>query len=83
MNLIVYEHLRRRIAIRIPETAAACGTTKPTVARALQDLEGIGIAKEVTGKTKNRLYIYEKYLDILNRDAAEPDVAADGAKRRR
>ena len=71
MNVIIREHLRGRIAIRIPETAVACNTTKPTVARALQDLEELGIAKEVTGKPRNRVYVYQQYLDILNRDAAE------------
>ena len=70
MNLTVYDHLRDRIAIRIPETAEACGTTKPTVARVLRDLEELGIVREVTGKPKNRLYVYERYLEILNRDAA-------------
>jgi Fic family protein len=71
MNLVIYEHLRGRIAIRIPETAVACHTTKPTVARALRDLEALGIAKEVTGKRKNRLYVYQRYLEILNRDGAD------------
>lgn len=64
------EYLRKRIAIRIPETAEACGTTKPTVARALEDLERLEIAREVTGKTRGRVYVYQEYLDILNRDAA-------------
>ena len=71
INLTIYEHLRGRIAIRIPETAVACGTTKPTVARALQDLELLGIVREVTGKPKNRLFVYQQYLDILNRDTPE------------
>jgi Fic family protein len=74
-NVAVYEHLRGRVAIRIPETAAACGTTKPTVARALDDLVGLGIAHEVTGRPKNRVYVYKEYLDILNRDAAQLGVA--------
>ncbi|HVW27059.1 MAG TPA: Fic family protein [Polyangiaceae bacterium] len=68
MNLDIYDHLRRQIAIRIPETAKACGTTKPTVARVLRDLEGLGIVEEVTRKPKGRLYIYKRYLEILNRD---------------
>jgi Fic family protein len=68
MNVAVYEYLRRQVAIRIPETAAACGTTKPTVARVLQDLENLGIVHEVTGKPKGRLYVYQRYVDILNRD---------------
>jgi Fic family protein len=68
MNVAVYEYLRRQVAIRIPETAVACGTTKPTVARVLQDLEKLGIVREVTGKPKGRLYVYQRYVDILNRD---------------
>jgi Fic family protein len=83
INLDIYEHLRRRIAIRIPQTAVDCNTTKPTVARALTDLESLGIAREVTGKPRNRLYVYQRYLDILNSDTAEPGVAAAGAARRR
>jgi hypothetical protein len=82
MNLVIYEHLRGGIAIRIPETAVACHTTKPTVARALQDLESLGIAKEVTGKPKNRLYVYQHYLEILNRDGAD-DAASLGRRSRR
>ncbi len=69
MNLAIYEHLRRKVAIRIPETANACGTTKPTVARVLQDLQELRIVEEVTNKPKNRLYVYRRYVDILNRDA--------------
>jgi Fic family protein len=67
-NLKIYEHLRAKVAIRIPETAAACETTKPTVARALEDLAAVRIAREVTGKPRNRLYVYQRYLDILNDD---------------
>lgn len=74
-NLDVYDHLRARIAIRIPETAAACGTTKPTVARALEDIGRLGIAREVTGKPRNRVFVYTEYLAILNRDTAEPGQA--------
>lgn len=67
-NLIVYDYLKKRIAIRIPETAEACGTTKPTVKRAIEDLQQLGIVTEVTGKTRNKVYIYKEYLDILNQD---------------
>jgi len=70
-NVAVYDYLKARIAIRVPEAAAACGTTKPTVARALEDLERLGIAHEVTGKPRNRVYVYQEYLEILNRDAVD------------
>jgi Fic family protein len=78
-NLDVYEYLRRRIAVRIPEAAEALGTTKPTVARALDELTQLGIAREATGKPRNRIYVYQEYLDILNQDAAEQGLAGDDA----
>jgi hypothetical protein len=37
----------------------------------MQDLEELGIAREVTNKQKNRLYVYQHYVDILNQDSAE------------
>ena len=67
-NLTVYDYLKKKIAIRIPETAEACGTTKPTVKRAINDLQQLGIVNEVTGKPRNKVYIYSEYLDILNQD---------------
>ena len=70
-NIAVYDYLKARIAIRVPEAAAACGTTKPTVARALDDLERLGIAHEVTRKPRNRVYVYREYLEILNRDKVD------------
>jgi Fic family protein len=67
-NLEVYDYLRKKLAIRIPEAAAACGTTKPTVLRVLGDLQALGIAKEVTGRARDRIYVYQEYVDILNSD---------------
>jgi Fic family protein len=81
-NLEIYEYLRKNIAVRIPEAAKACGSTKPTVARALDDLVGLAIAREVTGKARGRLYVYQEYLDVLNHDAAQQAVAADGRSAR-
>jgi Fic family protein len=67
-NLTVYDYLKKKIAIRIPETAEACGTTKPTVTRAIEDLQKLGIVTEATGKPRNKVYVYQEYLDILNQD---------------
>lgn len=67
-TLLVFDHLRSRMMIAIVETAAACDLSKPTVARALSDLEALGIAREVTGGTRNRLYVYDTYLKILSGD---------------
>lgn len=67
-NLAIYDYLKKKIAIRVPEAAEACGMTKPTAKRAIDDLLKLGIVTEATGKPRNRVYIYNEYLDILNRD---------------
>jgi len=37
-----------------------------TVARSLDALQGLGIIKEITGKKRNRLFVYAKYFERLN-----------------
>jgi len=53
----------------------------------LDDPERLGIAREATGKPRDRVYVYQEYLDILNRDEGSLPVAtgagARSAKRRR
>ena len=68
-NLEVFDHLRRKVALTIPATATATGLSKPTVARALDDLSRLGITHEATGKGRNRVLVYSRYLDLLNRDS--------------
>ncbi|MDM8515198.1 Fic family protein [Desulfobacterales bacterium HSG16] len=43
-----------------------------TVNACLRELEGIGLLKEVTGKKRNRLYSYVKYIDIMNQGVELP-----------
>jgi Fe2+ or Zn2+ uptake regulation protein len=43
----------------------------PTVLRALTKLEDYGIIKEVTGKERHKVFVYSKYLNILN-EGTEP-----------
>ena len=43
-------------------------SSKPTVQRALEHLQKLGIIKEVSGKQRRRRYAYQAYLDILTRD---------------
>lgn len=39
--------------------------SRPTVTSALDNLEGLGIVREMTGKDRYRVYAYGDYFDIL------------------
>ena len=62
----VYECLRERIVLTIPRAAAETGLTWPTVNGALWRLQQLGIAREVTGRNRDRVYAYQRQLDLLN-----------------
>ena len=40
----------------------------PTILKALDVLQELAIVREVTGRQRNRVYEYRKYLSILNRE---------------
>lgn len=44
----------------------AHGVTFPTAAKAMQSLITAGIARELTGHRRNRVFVYDAYLNILN-----------------
>ncbi|MBX3361130.1 MAG: hypothetical protein KF705_06780 [Phycisphaeraceae bacterium] len=43
-------------------------TTAPTARRAIAALESAGILREVSGKQRDRVFAYHKYLQILMHD---------------
>jgi predicted transcriptional regulator len=62
----VYDLLRERIVVSIPRAAEESGLTWPTVNGALRRLEHLGIAREVSGRNRARVYVYQRQLDLLN-----------------
>jgi hypothetical protein len=61
--------------------AKALGVTEPTVRTSLTHLEKLRIVKEMTGRQRNRLFMYEKYLDILDEGTAPLRAFKTGARR--
>ena len=61
----VHSYLQKKPVLEIPRAATEIGISQPTVTAALKRLEGIGVAREITGKARDRIYIYKEYLDIL------------------
>jgi hypothetical protein len=60
--LDVLQLLRERIVITIPLAAEALSLTPPTAGAAVARLEGLGIAREVTGRARSRVYAYEELV---------------------
>ena len=63
--LRIHQVLKGRPIANIPFLSSKTKISQPTVIGVLEALQEIGIVKEVTGRKRNRLYAYEKCLDIL------------------
>jgi Fic family protein len=63
--LRVHELAGRRIGLTATATAAELELSVPTVNAALKRLESAAILHEVTGRKRGKLYVYGRYLDLL------------------
>ena len=64
--LRVHEALRQRPLLSIPATCDRTGLSFPTASAAMKLLEEAGTVRELTGYSRNRVYVYSEYLRILN-----------------
>ena len=65
--LRVHQRLQRNPLVAIGDAARDLRLSPPTVANAVRHLGNLGILRETTGKQRGRLFVYDAYLDILNR----------------
>lgn len=72
--LMVYEELKRRIVISPTQAAHDLGITWPTAMAALARLQDLGIAAEITGKKRDRLYRYSEQLKLLDEGVEGPRI---------
>ena len=69
--LRVHETLQERPITSLRQAVRRTGLSYPAVSAGMQVLEQVGIARELTGKQRNRLYGYDAFLAIL-REGTEP-----------
>jgi Fic family protein len=69
--LRVHDLLEKQVYASVPHLEKELSVTAPTARAALNDLVTLGIVKEVTGQQRNRVYVYDKALEILQ-EGAEP-----------
>jgi Fic family protein len=67
----VLQHFQSRPILSIGETSKHLGLAFPTVSRSMEQLQRLNIVSELTGKARNRLFAYTRYLAILN-EGTEP-----------
>jgi Fic family protein len=69
--LRVHEYMQGHPLIKIGPVAKLLKLSVPTVTSALEHLTKLKVAKEVTGKRRDRLFAYPRYLNILS-EGTEP-----------
>lgn len=65
--LTIHTYLQSHPILKTKSIRANTGLSQPTVMRSLTALEKIGIVEEITGKERNKIFVYRNYLTILNR----------------
>ena len=66
----LHELLRRHPITTTPAASQQLALTAPTVRSALGSLEKLGIVREITGKQRDRVYVYHGYVSILEEGTA-------------
>jgi len=70
--LRLHQALLRQPILSIPQAGKLTGLAPATVQSAFQHLVKAGMVNELSGKQRNKLYSYPRYLGILNRGTEEP-----------
>lgn len=69
--LRVHADIQRSPLMSVPDAAKRLRISQPTLQKSLQHLLDLNIVREVTGKKRQRLYQYTRYLEILD-EGTEP-----------
>ena len=71
----LHTEFQRRPVLSVPAAAERLGMSQPTLQKSVEHLLDQGIIQETTGKRRNRIYQYTRYLRILD-EGTEPITPA-------
>ncbi|MBL1420878.1 MAG: Fic family protein [Alphaproteobacteria bacterium] len=74
--LTIHTYLQKYPVSNTTSIRERTNLSQPTVMRSLSTLESLGIVKEITGKARNKIFVYNEYLDILNKETVQNSVSA-------
>jgi Fic family protein len=69
--LRVHEALMQRPVAVMADIARRAGLSFPAVSSGMKLLDDLGVSRELTGRKRNRVFVYDAYLKILN-EGTEP-----------
>ena len=67
--LLIYRYAQANPLFSIRNAAREMKVSFPTASAAVDRMIEAGILRESSGKRRGRLFLYESYLDILNRES--------------
>lgn len=69
--LQLHQRLQEKVIVNIPASAQVLGINRQTISNCIRRLQELGIVREITGQKRNRLFVYERYIQILS-EGTEP-----------
>ena len=69
--LQLHQRLQQKAIVNIPDSARALAINRTTISNCIRRLQELGIVREITGQRRNRLFVYDRYVQILS-EGTEP-----------
>jgi Fic family protein len=70
--LRVHDALKARPILTVQGASDATGLSFPTASSAMNLLIDLKVVRELTGKRRNRVFVYDRYLSVLNEGTDRP-----------
>ncbi len=69
--LQLHQRLQQKAIVNIPDSARELEINRTTISNCIRRLQALGIVREITGQRRNRLFVYDRYVQILS-EGTEP-----------
>lgn len=69
--LRIHQLLQKHPITSVPKAAELTNMSYPTVSAALKHLQMLELVREFTGRERNRIFVYDKYMNVLS-EGTEP-----------
>jgi Fic family protein len=70
--LLLHDALKRHMVMKASTAVSLCALSLPTINALLGSLRELGIIEEITGKQRDRVYVYRRAIDVLESVGVDP-----------